>query len=320
MRIGIGVAWLVVVAAEMIALRSGLGYLIMDSRNAGNRYDLVIASMIIIGVIGLLLDGVTRLLERLKTGEVALCPLSKIVVSGVSKSFVSASGALPVIDGVSFSRRRRRVRRDRRAFGLRQVDADEHRRRLRAAPIAGTVTVDGVEHVGPSPKGIVISQHGSVFPWLTVQQNLMFGLNGDGHGDKAALADHYAAMVGLKGFEASYPHELSGGMLEARRAGARPRREARDPVHGRAVLGPRRADEPAHAQRAAAHPRRGAPHRAADHARRRGRRIYMADRIMVLSPRPATVQASFRSTSPRPRKLRPRGAGVARGGPEELGL
>ena len=67
MRIGLGVAWLVVVAAEMVALSSGLGYLIMDSRNAGNRYDLVIASMVIIGVIGLLLDGVTRLLERLKT-------------------------------------------------------------------------------------------------------------------------------------------------------------------------------------------------------------------------------------------------------------
>lgn len=67
MRITLGVAWLVVVAAEMIALRSGLGYLIMDSRNAGNRYDLVIASMIIIGLIGLLLDGITRLLERLKS-------------------------------------------------------------------------------------------------------------------------------------------------------------------------------------------------------------------------------------------------------------
>jgi len=67
MRIGLGVAWLVVVAAEMIALRSGLGYLIMDSRNAGNRYDLVIAAMILIGLIGLLLDGVTRLLEKLKT-------------------------------------------------------------------------------------------------------------------------------------------------------------------------------------------------------------------------------------------------------------
>lgn len=67
MRIGLGVAWLVVVAAEMIALRSGLGYLIMDSRNAGNRYDLVIASMVIIGIIGLLLDGTMRRLEGLKS-------------------------------------------------------------------------------------------------------------------------------------------------------------------------------------------------------------------------------------------------------------
>ena len=66
MRIGLGVAWLVVVAAEMIALRSGLGYLIIDSRNAGNRYDLVIAGMIIIGLIGLLLDGLMRLLEGAK--------------------------------------------------------------------------------------------------------------------------------------------------------------------------------------------------------------------------------------------------------------
>jgi NitT/TauT family transport system permease protein len=67
MRIGLGVAWLVVVAAEMIALHSGLGYLIIDSRNAGNRYDLVVAGMIIIGLIGLLLDGVMRLLEGLKS-------------------------------------------------------------------------------------------------------------------------------------------------------------------------------------------------------------------------------------------------------------
>jgi NitT/TauT family transport system permease protein len=66
MRIGLGVAWLVVVAAEMIALHSGLGYMIMDSRNAGNRYDLVVAGMIIIGVIGLSLDGIMRLLEGFK--------------------------------------------------------------------------------------------------------------------------------------------------------------------------------------------------------------------------------------------------------------
>lgn len=63
MRVGLGVAWLVVVAAEMIALHSGLGYLIIDSRNAGNRYDLVIAGMVVIGLIGLTLDGLMRLLE-----------------------------------------------------------------------------------------------------------------------------------------------------------------------------------------------------------------------------------------------------------------
>jgi NitT/TauT family transport system permease protein len=65
MRLGLGVAWLVVVAAEMIAIDSGLGYLIIDSRNAGNRYDLVVAAMVIIGVIGLLLDTVLRRLDRL---------------------------------------------------------------------------------------------------------------------------------------------------------------------------------------------------------------------------------------------------------------
>ena len=67
MRISLGVAWLVVVAAEMIALRSGLGYMIMDARNAGNRYDLVVAGMIIIGMIGLMLDLLMRLLEGLKS-------------------------------------------------------------------------------------------------------------------------------------------------------------------------------------------------------------------------------------------------------------
>ena len=40
----------------MIAVNSGLGFLIVDARNAGNRYDLVVAGMVMIGVIGLLLD------------------------------------------------------------------------------------------------------------------------------------------------------------------------------------------------------------------------------------------------------------------------
>jgi NitT/TauT family transport system permease protein len=66
-RITLGIAWLVVVAAEMIAVNSGLGFLIIDARNAGNRYDLVIAGMVIIGTIGLLLDLGMRSLERVKS-------------------------------------------------------------------------------------------------------------------------------------------------------------------------------------------------------------------------------------------------------------
>jgi NitT/TauT family transport system permease protein len=65
MRIALGIAWLVVVAAEMIAVNSGLGFLIVDARNAGNRYDLVIAGMLLIGLIGLVLDTFMRRLEHL---------------------------------------------------------------------------------------------------------------------------------------------------------------------------------------------------------------------------------------------------------------
>lgn len=66
LRISLGVAWLVVVAAEMIAVNSGLGFLIVDARNAGNRYDLVVAGMVMIGLIGLVLDLGMRQLERMK--------------------------------------------------------------------------------------------------------------------------------------------------------------------------------------------------------------------------------------------------------------
>jgi NitT/TauT family transport system permease protein len=67
LRITLGIAWLVVVAAEMIAVNSGLGFLIVDARNAGNRYDLVVAGMVMIGVIGLLLDIGMRSLENIRS-------------------------------------------------------------------------------------------------------------------------------------------------------------------------------------------------------------------------------------------------------------
>jgi NitT/TauT family transport system permease protein len=66
LRIAFGVAWLVLVAAEMIAVDSGLGYLIIDARNAGKRYDLVVGGMLLIGAIGLALDTLIRLTEKLR--------------------------------------------------------------------------------------------------------------------------------------------------------------------------------------------------------------------------------------------------------------
>ncbi|HTE06181.1 MAG TPA: ABC transporter permease [Planctomycetota bacterium] len=56
LRLTLGIAWLVVVAAEMLAVTSGLGFLIIDSRNAGDRYDIVVAGMVLIGLTGLALD------------------------------------------------------------------------------------------------------------------------------------------------------------------------------------------------------------------------------------------------------------------------
>jgi NitT/TauT family transport system permease protein len=67
LRIALGVAWLVVVAAEMIAVDSGLGYLVIDSRNSGKHYDLVVAAMLVIGVIGLMLDLGFRRLEKVRS-------------------------------------------------------------------------------------------------------------------------------------------------------------------------------------------------------------------------------------------------------------
>jgi len=63
LRIALGVAWLVIVAAEMVGMQSGLGYLVSDARNMGSRYDLVVAAMIMIGLIGIVLDVLIRQLQ-----------------------------------------------------------------------------------------------------------------------------------------------------------------------------------------------------------------------------------------------------------------
>jgi NitT/TauT family transport system ATP-binding protein len=169
-------------------------------------------------------------------------------------------------------------------------------------PSEGDVRIDGVVRHGPSPKGIVISQHGSVFPWLTVQQNLMFGLTGDGHGDKFALADHYAEMVGLKGFENSYPHELSGGMLKraelARAFVVKPEILYMDEPFSAldALMNLKMRTELLRILSEERHTVLLITHDVEE-------ALFMADRVLVLSPRPTRIQASFEVPHPHPRKL-----------------
>ena len=225
----------------------------------------------------------------------------KIDVKDVKKSFVSDQGSLPVIGGVSFSVADGEFVAIVGPSGcgkstLMNIIAGFDR------PDEGSVTVEGAARNGPSPKGIVISQHGSVFPWLTVQQNLMFGLNGDGHGDKGALADHYAAMVGLKGFETSYPHELSGGMLKrvelARALVVKPEILYMDEPFSAldALMNLRMRNELLRILEEERHTVLLITHDVEE-------AIHMADRIMVLSARPGRIQAAFDVPMVHPRKL-----------------
>ena len=226
---------------------------------------------------------------------------TKIEVRGIRKAFASGRETLPVVDDATLSVGDGEFVAIVGPSGcgkstLMNILAGFIR------PDEGSVFVDGKERLKPDKRGILISQHGSVFPWLTVQENLMFGLNGQSPQEKTELADHYAAIVGLKGFEKSYPHELSGGMLKRAEL-------ARALVVKPEILF---MDEPFSALDALMSLRmRGELLRILSEERHTvvlithdvEEAIHLADRIFVLSPRPARIQAVYDVAIPHPRKL-----------------
>jgi NitT/TauT family transport system ATP-binding protein len=89
------------------------------------------------------------------------------------------------------------------------------------SPTSGEITIDGEAVRGPDPRRIFVFQERGVFPWLTVEGNISFGLFHLPAAERQQRVAHYIKMVGLEGFEKAYPPALSGGMkqrLEVARA------------------------------------------------------------------------------------------------------
>ena len=86
-------------------------------------------------------------------------------------------------------------------------------------PTSGRVSLDGKEITGPGPDRGVIFQEYGVFPWLTVEQNIAFGLGLKASGNISAaerktIVERYLTLMGLTDFRKAYPKTLSGGMRQ----------------------------------------------------------------------------------------------------------
>jgi NitT/TauT family transport system ATP-binding protein len=82
------------------------------------------------------------------------------------------------------------------------------------AATRGEILVDGEPVLAPDPKRIFIFQENALFPWLTVEENVGFGVKRTTAAERRELIEHYIEMVGLAGFARAFPRELSGGMRQ----------------------------------------------------------------------------------------------------------
>lgn len=169
-------------------------------------------------------------------------------------------------------------------------------------PTHGVVLVEGAPVKGPDKRRIFVFQDSAVFPWLTVEENIAFGLGALEAADRRSAVAHYTAMVGLAGFERSYPRELSGGMRQrveiARALAANPDIIYMDEPFGSLDFITRlkmRADL-ARIWQAERKTVLFVTHDIEE-------AVQLADRVVVMSSRPATVQEDVRIDLARPRDL-----------------
>lgn len=225
----------------------------------------------------------------------------KILVDRIYKSFQTEAGVLEVVGGISFSVAAGQTLAIVGPSGCGKSTLMGMLAGFEPADRGG-VLIDGVRRTRVDRKGIVISQQGSVFPWMNVEENITFGLNRGSRSERLEIAAHFIDLVGLKGFERRYPHELSGGMLKrvelARAFAVKPEILYMDEPFSAldALMSLRMRNELLQLLRKHEQTLVLITHDVEE-------AIHLADRILVLSPRPATIKAEIDVNLPHPRKL-----------------
>jgi NitT/TauT family transport system ATP-binding protein len=147
--------------------------------------------------------------ERLKSREVILD------VAGLSKTFESAHGQTTALRDISFQTHRREFVCVIGPSGCGKSTLIRILAGLESAS-GGDVLLDGKRVVGPGPDRGMVFQGYTLFPWLTVKKNVMFGLEAQGAGKARSESEalQWIELVGLEAFANAYPHQLSGGMKQ----------------------------------------------------------------------------------------------------------
>ena len=240
-------------------------------------------------------EAVKARFDRLKAREVIL------EVQGLGKVYDSHQGPVTALKGIDFKTHRREFVCVLGPSGCGKSTLIRILAGLESHT-SGRVLLDGQPVDGPGKDRGMVFQGYTLFPWLTVQRNVMFGLevNGAGRNEAESQARQWLELVGLTKFADAYPHQLSGGMKQrvaiARALANQPRILLMDEPFG-ALDAQTRAKMQAHLLEIW----RNIDITILFITHDLDEAIYLADRILVLKAHPGEVQELIEVPVPRPR-------------------